>query len=240
MRRIIIFGAGGFGMRYANDVLSRGEEEIVCFLDNSKAKQGTKINGIDVFAPEKIGELEYTVVAVVTLGFEDDIVGQLKELGVDETKIIVPCPRGGYIDTRTQWLGDFANMIYSRGIAGNVAEAGVFRGDFARRINAAFPDKTLYLFDTFEGFPSQDVAREELPSNAKAGYYDFTNEELVLSKLPHPANAVIKKGYFPETAQGLDNLDSRKHVTIKRISLLIVINTSIHMSRHRSTHDGAY
>ena len=67
MKRIIIFGAGGSGMRYSNDVLSRGEDTIVCFLDNSKAKQGTQVNGIDVLAPEKIGELEYSVV-VVTLG----------------------------------------------------------------------------------------------------------------------------------------------------------------------------
>jgi hypothetical protein len=28
---------------------------------------------------------------------------------------------------------------------------------------------------------------------------------MVLGKLPHPENAVIKKGYFPETAAGLED-----------------------------------
>jgi len=38
MKNIIIFGAGGSGARYSNDVLQSGEDKIVCFLDNSKAK----------------------------------------------------------------------------------------------------------------------------------------------------------------------------------------------------------
>ena len=75
-KRIVIFGAGKLGINYSNDVLSRGEK-IVCFFDNSKVKQGMQINGIDVLAPEKIGELDYSVVVVVVApGFEDDIVCQ--------------------------------------------------------------------------------------------------------------------------------------------------------------------
>jgi hypothetical protein len=108
-----------------------------------------------------------------------------------------------HIETRKIWLTDFARIIYARGIFGNVAEAGVFRGDFAKHINAMFPDKTLYLFDTFEGFPVEDLEKEELHSNSKAGYYDFTSEELVLNKMPHKEKVVIKKGYFPQTAQGI-------------------------------------
>jgi len=46
--------------RYSNNALSSGEEEIVYFLDKSKAKQGMRINGIEVLAPEKISELEYS------------------------------------------------------------------------------------------------------------------------------------------------------------------------------------
>ena len=135
MERLIIFGAGGNGLRYSNDVLARGKDGIVCFLDNSKVKHGTKVNGIDVFSPERIGELEYTAVVVaVSAGFENDIVRQLRELGVDEAKIhILPDYFwGGAV--RAQWLSDFAKMTYSRQTTGNVAEAGVFRGDFAKHI----------------------------------------------------------------------------------------------------------
>ena len=91
MRNIVIFGAGGTGEKYLENILSKCEDRIICFLDNSKAKQGTKINGIDVFAPEKICELEYSVVVVVTSpSFENDIFLQLEKLGVDKSKILTP------------------------------------------------------------------------------------------------------------------------------------------------------
>lgn len=38
----------------------------------------------------------------------------------------------------------------------------------------------------------------------KAYHLSKTSVELVLSKLPHPQKAIIKKGYFPETARGLE------------------------------------
>lgn len=39
--------------------------------------------------------------------------------------------------------------INSKNIKGNVAELGVYKGKFARYINKMFPDRNLYLFDTF-------------------------------------------------------------------------------------------
>ena len=39
-----------------------------------------------------------------------------------------------------------AREINEREIPGAVAEIGVFRGEFARLINIAFPDRPLYLF----------------------------------------------------------------------------------------------
>ena len=51
--------------------------------------------------------------------------------------------------------------ISQKNLQGAVAEVGVFRGEFAQYINAAFPDKKCYLFDTFEGF-AQEEAQEEV------------------------------------------------------------------------------
>jgi O-methyltransferase len=39
-----------------------------------------------------------------------------------------------------------ANEIYDQNIPGNAAELGVYRGDFAKLINEAFPDRILYLW----------------------------------------------------------------------------------------------
>ena len=76
-----------------------------------------------------------------------------------------------------------------------------------RYLNRLFADRTLYLFDTFQGFSQNDLAdgTEGKHSQAEAGDFQDTNLELVLSRLPYPEKAVVRKGYFPETAEGLED-----------------------------------
>lgn len=87
-----------------------------------------------------------------------------------------------------------------------VAEAGVFRGEFAKEINRFFNQRLLFLFDTFEGFDERDFSSEEDKSFVEAGHFNNTSIDLVLNKMPYKNKCVIKKGYFPESAQGLDEL----------------------------------
>lgn len=86
-----------------------------------------------------------------------------------------------------------------------MAELGVYRGDFAKKINEAFPDRKFYLFDTFEGFDERDVCREH-SSGFSSGTQNFSGTSInsVLRKMRNPANCVVKKGFFPETAKGLE------------------------------------
>jgi O-methyltransferase len=99
-----------------------------------------------------------------------------------------------------------AQEINKNSIKGNVAELGVFRGEFARHINAAFPNRRLYLFDTFEGFNDVDVKVETKNKYTKK-MDDFSNTsiELVLEKMKYRKKVIIKKGYFPETAENVDD-----------------------------------
>jgi hypothetical protein len=63
-----------------------------------------------------------------------------------------------------------SEQILKNRVIGEVAEFGVYRGDFAALIQKVFPEKFLYLFDTFEGIPEADLkcdAKEGLLSNAK-------------------------------------------------------------------------
>ena len=96
--------------------------------------------------------------------------------------------------------------INHRQIRGNVAELGVYKGKFARQINRYFPDRTLYLFDTFEGFNQGDVATERQKDLSK-GDQDFTDTsvEEVLRIMPHPDRCKPIKGYFPDSAIGVDD-----------------------------------
>lgn len=69
------------------------------------------------------------------------------------------------------------------------------------------PDRTLYLFDTFTGFDGRDIDENEEKLSYKfrrKNSLDDTNVELALSNIAYRANTVVRKGYFPDTAQGLE------------------------------------
>lgn len=89
-------------------------------------------------------------------------------------------------------------------LEGNVAELGVYKGKFARYINQYFPNRTLYLFDTFEGFNEADIAKEK-QHNFSGGDQNFadTSVERVLQQMPYPQQCKPFKGFFPESAKNV-------------------------------------
>ena len=99
-----------------------------------------------------------------------------------------------------------ADEINLAKIEGSVAELGVYKGKFARYINQYFPDRKLYLFDTFKGFNESDVKAEQA-NTYSSGKQDFSNTsiEKVLSVMPFPKQCIIKEGFFPATASGLED-----------------------------------
>lgn len=107
---------------------------------------------------------------------------------------------------RSATLELMAREINGRGIKGSIAEVGVFKGDFAMQMNCCFPKRGLYLFDTFEGFDDRDLNSDVQGgySSGKRGFVDTSIEE-VLSKMPYRKNCIVRKGYFPDTAVGLED-----------------------------------
>ena len=91
------------------------------------------------------------------------------------------------------------------GVEGAVAEVGVAQGHFAGLINAHFPTRTLYLFDTFRGFDQRDLALERERGFGDAPYAcPPASVDVALAKLPHPERAVVRAGWFPESAAGCE------------------------------------
>lgn len=111
---------------------------------------------------------------------------------------------GGYI--RLSSLELVATEIYENNVMGAVAELGVYRGRFAKKINEAFPDRKLYLFDTFEGFDQRDI-KNEISNNYSTASVDLTNTsvDIVLKQMLYKDNCIIKKGFFPDTAVNIDD-----------------------------------
>jgi O-methyltransferase len=95
-------------------------------------------------------------------------------------------------------IGLAMNRVLEEEIPGAIAELGVYRGKTSRLLRKLAPDRTLYLFDTFKGFPEQD-----LPSPDKR-FSDTTIGEVqrVVGDL---SRVEFRAGYFPETARGLED-----------------------------------
>jgi O-methyltransferase len=112
-----------------------------------------------------------------------------------------------YLDhIRLSTLELISHQINNAGIKGNVAELGVYKGKFARYINLYFSERTLYLFDTFEGFNEKDIKKEH-QLNLSTGVQNFsdTSVDKVRAQMKFPDKCVFKKGYFPQTAAGIDD-----------------------------------
>lgn len=90
--------------------------------------------------------------------------------------------------------------IQAENIAGSIAEVGVYQGRTSKIIRRLAPEKPYYLFDTFEGFPQQDLETDK-PDNR----FDGTSVDLVMKNIGTSKNIIIKQGYVPDTFEGMDD-----------------------------------
>lgn len=203
MKTAVIYGATATGKHVYQEV--KDKYDVRYFVDGNPEIIGTNIGVLEVKKPEAIlsDQPDFVVMGILT-GYEE-AVQYLVAHGFPEERIVCQ-----YVDlnsrARRECLEKIAILLNEKQVAGAVAELGVYRGDFAKVINEVFPDRKLYLFDTFEGFPEQDMIYEvehDLMLN-KVGKLANTSVEYVLSRMPHPETCVIRKGYFPDTAVGME------------------------------------
>jgi O-methyltransferase len=99
-----------------------------------------------------------------------------------------------------------SNEINTKKLEGNTAELGVYKGKFARYINQYFPERSLYLFDTFEGFDNRDII-SETQNKFSSGEQDFSDTSVpaVLKLMPFPHKCIPVKGFFPESAKDIND-----------------------------------
>ena len=202
MMKAILFGASGGGQRLYEEISSK--YEILAFVDNDERKWGKTLKGIPILEPSKCAceDFQYDRLIITSAPGLSSIKRQCLEMGVFEDKIITSYVEAP-LESRRIFLEKFSKLIEMQGDKGECAEAGVFEGDFAKWINQYFPDRKLFLFDTFVGFDMRDIVKEKPFSNAKSGDYNNTSIELVMEKMLYPQNCIISKGYFPQTAEGI-------------------------------------
>ena len=205
MKNVLIFSATAYGKRVwysLDDTVYR----LNAFIDNNEEIQHHSVFGIPVIAPKEIKEYDYDFIIIAIAAYEKEIKAQLLGIGVPEYKIITFLPDACGIvwkENRHIMLRSCIDEIKNNEVSGNMAELGVYKGDFAQYLNRYLPNKKLYLFDTFEGFNGRDKSKNDYIHPSSSNFKD-TTVDMVMAKMVKPENVIIKKGYFPDTAVGLE------------------------------------
>lgn len=90
-------------------------------------------------------------------------------------------------------------------VPGAFAELGVYKGETAELLNEMDTERKLLLFDTFEGFSTRDLAKEQ-HSDPKYSEKNFSDTSLdaVKQRLAEYSQNEYYPGYFPESAAGIE------------------------------------
>lgn len=205
--RIVIFCANGLG-EFVLDSLDDSEVEVIAFADNNERLWGGYYAGVRVIPPDELKILEFDLIIIAYAEYAQEIKSQLEEFGIPKSKIIIfqenQCGITWY-ENRIAFMRRCAAVLEERNVGGNIAEVGVYQGEFSRLLNRYMPKRRLYLFDTFEGFRDKDLAGEESLSERQRESFKETSEEYVLSRMPYPWQCVIKKGWFPQSAVDVED-----------------------------------
>jgi O-methyltransferase len=102
-------------------------------------------------------------------------------------------------DVRYASLALAIERIRKENIPGAFAELGVFQGHTSRFMHQQAPERRLYLFDTFKGFP------EQIPGASRDTRFRNTSQEAVARFIGNLDHVIFRTGYFPDTARGLED-----------------------------------
>ncbi len=219
MHNILIYGCGHMGKAVLFPLQKMYGYNVLGYIDRNKELSDCYFD-IPILKGELSGylNLAYDLVLISLNDLSEcrKIKATLEENGFSSEKIKFMCFDPEYIelfsDQRTNFIKDYALWCEQKQIQGNVAECGVFTGDSAKFINRYFENRKMYLFDTFEGFEEIDLNYEinEIKEGFNSVFFDKgrfkeTSLDIVMAKMTSLENVVVRKGYFPETAEGIDD-----------------------------------
>lgn len=206
---VIIYGAGMTGKSILKELIKeqRLQNEIL-FVDSDSKLWGTYVDGIEVLSPNKIKDLNFEKIIVGAAMGREAIFESLTNLGVAPSMIDMNNP---FVESyfrcyanRENFMKNYAEIAEYKKLNGSIAEGGVFEGRFSKVLSKVFPNRKLYLFDTFEGFDERDVEldkKNNYSTNIRRGMYSTDKKvDDIVNSLEHPENVIVKKGYFPESA----------------------------------------
>lgn len=204
-----IYPYGNVGMQVEEILVKRYGIKNIVRVDNCLCEYNKKVLPSTVLQENEWKDTD--IVLVASNSYEYHSVIRLtvnKYVPSENVKDLFPLnPLLTSNDQRVASLAAVAREIYRKGIQGCVAEAGVYRGEFAKFINVLFADRKLYLFDSFEGFDRNSVVDGYDNCKQTDSFIERlkdTSVDVVMSKMTFKQNIVIKKGYVPQTLNEVD------------------------------------
>jgi O-methyltransferase len=97
-------------------------------------------------------------------------------------------------------IGLAAQRVIDEQREGAFAEVGVWRGQTSALLHRLAPQRRLYLFDTFVGFPQRD-----LPVGVEDRRFRDTSAAAVRARVGASENVILRPGFVPETLAGLED-----------------------------------
>lgn len=212
MKTVIIIGENNL-MTSAADLLNPKEMKLVGFGDtremawnvfDAEGNIRDDFTTLPVMPVEMVASFEPDCVLVATLDRErNEVFKYLLYRSNFFGEVIFLYDLADQFSIRTSALRRLTGRLGELGIEGAVAEVGCSSGDTSWQLNALMPGRRLYLFDTFSGFDARDIAIEKERSFSEAGEggMAYKDPNRLLSRMVAPDRVVLKKGWFPETAE---------------------------------------
>lgn len=206
---IVIYPYGYVG-QYVKEILNNvyGIQEAYIF-DKKLSQYNEKIKWFDDVNKEELKEMA-VIITCENVTFYDEVRDMCRIYFHEENIFDVFSKVCTKRDVRIETLHLNAEYLKQLNVKGNVAEFGVYKGEFSREINKYFPDRILYMFDTFEGFHHEQV-KEQVDDRFMAelaislNYCTVDDYSNILNEFKYPEKCVIKKGFFPDTAIGIED-----------------------------------
>ncbi len=169
------------------------------FGDNDETRWGTAIDGVPVWSLKQVAGADPEMVCIAIMNREtaESVRKDLLAAGF-AGRIVTAAELKASFDIRLAVCRLLAAEIERKCVPGEIAELGVYRGAFAAELNRMFPERRLYLFDTFEGFDARDMKRGATGSGRKRGFLRHIGGAGAW-KMICPEQVTLRKGYFPDS-----------------------------------------
>ena len=198
MKTAVILGAGQMGHKLTA-LLAKNHIQLLAYGDNDPAchSEAASVPVLSVEAALALSP-DMAFVGVASAARCQELRTQARALGYTG-EVVMLSDLAATFDLRAAFLQSLLPRLHD--LEGDLAELGVYQGDFAWQLNAALPERRLHLFDTFSGFSETDLAAETEAINPQ-GKVDFSDTSIraVLERMPFPEQVVVYAGHFPEIA----------------------------------------